>query len=268
MLNTKNLKRAVIFALIGGTVVAVGAATLYARSAADAERQRDIAEANLVALRDTVTIYSDSLSETTSLMQMQGELTQAQQDSILLLNTTLARAIFERNQSIRSLQTLELRFARLQGEFASAEMTNDSLAAALEEGEELRQFDVAGPPIEGSLWVTYRPQGAWGLTTDLGVSPFAMQYTVGCQDNAPVVNVTTPPWVGVTPERGTVAPDVCNPVKPVSAWSSIFRVDVSNSIWLTLGGIAGYFIRGWVDDGGKGHIPCRDDVCYDRGPSY
>lgn len=241
------MKKLFIILLLAGTIIAIGAAAIYAQRAADAERQRNIAEANLIALTDTVTLYQDSLSTTVSLMQTQGQLSQ---DSILLLNTTLARAIYERNQTIESLQTLRLDFARLQGSYASVrvQLREDSLAHAgeeLAEGEEEAQFDLEGPPIEGSLWVTYRPAAPWGLRTDLGVSPFAMTYSVGCQERVPVVNVTTPPWVRATPERGTVSEDVCNPVKP----RPIFSFSWDRAIWMGVGGILGAVIANWVDDG-------------------
>ncbi len=259
------MKKILFILLIAGTVGAVGAATVYARSAADADRQREIAEANLEAARDTITRYTDSITTTTSLMQQQGDVAQ---DSIVRLLETLGAAVAARDQTLRSIQTMQLEFARLEGSYASARVRirEDSVAHEheLAEGEAEAEFEVLGPPIDGSLTVTYRPEAPWTLQTDLGVTPFALTYSVGCQGRAPVVNITTPSWVSGTPEAGVIAPDVCNPVKPRGAWSSIFRVDISNSIWFTLGGIAGYFIG--REFGGETirepYYECPPEVCY------
>ena len=107
------------------------------------------------------------------------------------------------------------------------------------------QFAVEGPPVEGNLWVTYRPNAPWGLRTELGVTPFSMTYSVGCQEMSAVVNITTPPWVQTTPERGVIAPDVCNPVKP----RPIFSFSWDRAVWMGVGGILGAVIANLLDDG-------------------
>jgi len=112
--------------------------------------------------------------------------------------------------------------------------------------EEVAQFDLQGPPIDGSIWVTYQPTPPWRLRTDLGVTPFAQTYAVGCDEamNA-IVNVTTPDWVSATLERGVIAPDVCNPVRP----QPVFAFSFGKVIWGVGGGIFGALIHAALSGG-------------------
>jgi hypothetical protein len=231
----------VILLLLVTTIVAgMAAAVLYSRGL-EAQRAAQIAQANMDALRDTVTMYEDSLSTTVSLMQTQG---QVSEDSIAELLGTLGVAIEERNQTLVALNSLRVTFRTLREEFESVTVTQPPEEDT--PGSEQATFEITGPPIDGNLWVTYRPNAPWSLRTALTPTPFDLVYSIGCDEmNRALVNITTPPWVPVTPERGTISPDLCNPLKPLP----IFSFSMGRAVWALGGAGVGAFVYWLFNDG-------------------
>lgn len=239
------MKKVLWILLLMSTVGAVSAAVVFAMQAADAKRQIAIANANADALRDTVTMYGDSISRTVTLMQTQGEVNG---DSITALRASLDAAVTGRDQTLVALNTLRVEFRTLRDEFESVDVVE--VPADPDEPdeppEELGTFQIEGPPIGGDIWVTYRRLTPWSLRTALTVSPFGMLYSVGCDElHRALVNITTPEWVTGTPERGTMGPDVCNAFRPVP----FFSFSPDKAIWAVGGGLLGYLLANLVDDG-------------------
>lgn len=226
-----KLRTFFIILLLAGTVGSgIAAAVLYAQSV-EMRRDLEVAAANAEALRDTVTMYEDSVSTTVSLMQTQG---QVNEDSIAGLLTSLDLAIDGRSQAIRALNSVRVEFEAYRTSVESSVVV-DVPDETEEPGAQEATFQVEGPPIQGDLFVTYRPNLPWGLRTNLMVTPFTQTYTIGCEGHNALVNITNPPWVNATPERGTITPDVCNPIQPVP----IISFTIGKAVWAVGGGILG-----------------------------
>jgi len=224
------VKKLLIILLLAGTVASgLAAAVLYAQSV-EMRRDLDVAAANAAALRDTLTMYGDSLSTTVSIMQTQG---QVDEDSITGLLTSLDLAVNGRAQALRALNSVRVEFDAYRTSVESSVVVE--VPDNEPEGTQEATFQVEGPPIQGDLFVTYRPESPWRLRTNLTVSPFTQTYSVGCEGSNALVNITTPPWVRATPERGVISPDVCNPIQPVP----IFSFTVGKAVWAVGGGILG-----------------------------
>lgn len=253
-------KNVIIVLLLAGTAGAGAAATLYAIQAADAQRQVEIAEANLDALGDTIQRYISDSTQTATLMATQADVNG---DSITGLLASLSGAVAGRDQTLRALSTLRVEFSTLQGEFESVDVEvheadpDEPDVPATEEAT----FEVGGPPIQGSLSVLYRPTLPWTLTTNLTVSPFNQTYSVGCDDvRRAIVNITTPDWVTTTPQRGVIAPDVCNPVQP----RPVLSFSMGKSIWGVAGGVIGWFLHDLLSGGSDSPGPSNPyPECYD-----
>lgn len=234
-----SAKNVIIVLLLAGTAGAGAAATVYAMQAADAQRQVEIAEANIDAMGDTIQRYVSDSTQTATLMATQADVNG---DSITGLLASLSGAVSGRSQTLRALSTLRLEFSALQGEFESVDV--EVHEADPDEPDEPATaeatFEVEGPPIQGSLSVLYRPTLPWTLRTNLTVSPFNQTYSVGCdQLNRAIVNITTPEWVTTTPERGVIAPDVCNPVQP----RPVLSFSMGKSVWGIAGGVVGWLLH-------------------------
>lgn len=234
------LKKLVIFAILTAGVL-VGASTLYGY-VTDLKREATIARANADALRDTLTMFEDSVSTTRTLMQLQVE---ANQDSILGLHESLRRAVEQRDQTIAAFNTLRVEFDVLRDEFTSVTVEQHTE----DPGEERATFEIAGPPVEGSLFVTYRPSLPWLLRTELRPSSFDLVYSIGCDTmRRALVNTTTPPWVRANPTLGSVTPDVCN--APMA--KPLLSLDLGRAVWFGGGvvtGLAAYWLLDTIFDG-------------------
>jgi hypothetical protein len=231
------MKKWFIIMLLAGSVIAVGAATAFAMRAVRADRDVAVAEANLAAMQDTIQRYRADSTQTATLMQRQEEVND---DSIRVLLSSLGEAIDGRDQTLRALNTLRVEFDVLRREYTSVAVRPiEPEEGEVGTGDEEATFDIAGPPIEGSLRVVRRVDLPWSLYTDLTPSPFSQTYSVGCDElRRAIVNVTTPSWVNTTLERGVVDPDVCNPIAP----TPVFAFSTGKAIWAGGGVVIGALI--------------------------
>lgn len=252
------MKKWMIVLLLAGCVVFVGAALLYAQRAADASRAASIAQANLAAMQDTVQRYRADSTETATLMQRQEEVNE---DSIRVLLASLGQAIDGRQQTLRALNTLRVEFDALRREYTSVAVRPLEPEEGEPAGDEEATFEVAGPPIQGSLRVVYRPDLPWSLYTDLRPSPFTQTYSVGCDElRRAIVNVTTPPWVNTTLERGVIDPDVCNPATQLP----VFAFTVDRGVWAVAGSAVGFALAWFLKPAST--MVIREGYQYD--PTY
>lgn len=232
------MKKWIILFLVLATAGSLIAASIAIRHAADADRQVELMKVNADALRDTVRTFRDDSTATATLMATQAQLNA---DSVANLLGSLRAAVDDRDEALSSLSVMRTEFARLREEFVSHTVTVPD--EPTEPGEARADFDVQGPPVEGTVSVVYRPTAPWSLFTDLSVSPFTQVYTIGCDDlHRAVVNVTTPEWVRVNLERGIVPDDYCLPrTRP------LFGFSFDKAVWGAAGAVLGA-VGFWILD--------------------
>ena len=215
-------------------MVAITGYSLRAKSAA--ERDRDVAIANVEAARtEQLRIEQDGRA---AVLRLQLQITA---DSIARLE--LSAVLQAMNDSlgivVKALTEVQVEFATQMAEFDQAlvEMT-----AANPQGDSMRiaAFQEEGPPVEGEIVVEVPVDQSRPimLTTVLRPTPWTATLQLGCTNqNVASFALDAPAWVPLNVELGAVDQEVCNPLPQLSFAGELFRIDTSKLIWA--GGGAG-----------------------------
>jgi hypothetical protein len=231
-------------------VLGIGVFVTYTRML-QAQYDMRVAEANQRALTAEVQEWQSKAELADSLRTVARSLFQLQQeidsDSIASLASALGTAVREQELTVRALERVEVELDRVS---ASNVSLVDMLGVLSPTGrpEDLHVHQLEGPPIQGEIVVTVpldtTLQAEW--ETRLEVTPFALTYALGCTPEGDAsANFEAPPWVSVTPQRGSVDPLVCQGPRPTFGGGIQFTLG-NALVWGGLGTLAGFVIGALV----------------------
>ena len=226
----------------------VGATALFAYQLAGARYDRDVAEANVRALGDTVRIFrgeAESADEraTVAATRFQ-EQREINSDSIRQLRTALGRASEQLRLRTRALTEAEVRFDRVQVSLDSAMVELSNVFSPQGRPERIAAFQKETDLVDADVVVTVSWDTAQSIEVELVamVKPFDLTYSLGCSpENDAVATFEAPEGITATPRMGTVSPEICFGERP--SLTSGFKLSVGNMFLRALiGGIAGVLI--------------------------
>lgn len=211
-----------------------------------AQRNLDVAEANVRAAEDTVrTVRADNQTARSGLVA-QHTIALGNVQELLRLNreelTSTSLALEDRDADhIVAVNAMEFSFDSIALE--NVELNADLMTLSRsDESFRVVALDIVGPPISGDVDISIPSDTSKSVDIEfvrLKIEPFRAIYTIACAGHDAVVVAETPEWVNMELQPGAVDPNVCNPL-PVSLGAFDFKPDLGMGL-----GAAGGFVLGW-----------------------
>ncbi len=226
----------------------LGASALFAYRLAGARYDKDVADANLRAERDTVRIFraeAENAGEraTVAATRFQ-EQREINSDSIRQLGNALGRASDQLQLRTRALTEAEVSFDRVQTSLDSALVELTNVLSPEGRPERIAAFQETTDLVDADIVVTVPWDTTQGIEVELValVKPFTLTYSLGCSpDNDAVATFQAPDGILATPRMGTVSPEVCFGERP--SLTSGFKLSFGNMfLGALIGGIAGVLL--------------------------
>jgi hypothetical protein len=226
----------------------VGAVAVLGWQVAGARWDREVAEANVRALQDTVRIFqadaTDAESRATTAATRFQEQREIDSDSIRELSSALGRAARELNLRQRALTQAQVEFETVQSSLDQALVELEDVRNPQGRPERIAAFQEENDLVQADIVVAVPWDTTQGIEVELVtmVKPFELTYSLACSpDNDAVATFQTPQGITARPRMGTVAPQICFGERP--SLGSGFKLSFGNLfLGALIGGVAGLLI--------------------------
>ena len=230
----------VIAAVVVILLVTVG---VMAQRLAESKRETSIANANIRALTDTVSVYKNQVSNAALLFQFQEEINS---DSIGKLETALGEATRDNNLTHVALTDATVEIDRLQTSLDEAvtELTNVQNPEGRPERIAAFQFDTTFVQTDVVVVVPWDTAQSIEVELVTTYKPIPFTYALSCTpEYVAVATFESPIGILIRPQLGTVDPIVCHP-RPTSFTATLFKPDLGKVVWAGLGFGAAWWLNG------------------------
>jgi len=217
------------------------------RAKARAERDRDVAIANAVAIQTEQLRVEEAGRATVLRLQLQVSSDSLSKIALDEISAALQKMNDSMQVRVMALTGLQVQFKARMEEFDQGilEMVN----AVTPQGDTVRlaPFQITGPPVEGEIVVEVPkdPAASIMLTTVLRPSPWDAKLQLGCtEDLIASFALDAPDWVPLNIGLGMVDQDVCLPLPDVSFAANLFSISPSKLVWAGAGGVIALLLTG------------------------
>lgn len=241
-MSKKEIAGLVIILILFGAVAVLG------WQVAGARWDREVSEANLRAMQDTVRLFRSEAEGAESRATQAATRFQQQRDidsdSIRQLNTALGRAARELDLRQRALTDARVEFESVQSSLDQALVELENVRNPQGRPERIAAFQEENDLVEADVVVTVPWDTAQGIEVELvtQVKPFDLTYSLACSPaNDAVATFQTPDGITARPQMGTVAPEICFGERP--GLGSGFKLSFGNMfIGALIGGVIGLLL--------------------------